>query len=50
MNTNGNAIEAKQWIEQNGIKTITLVTANYHMPRSLLEFKKALPNTYLHYE
>jgi len=42
--TRGNAIEAKAWIEKNNIKTITLVTANYHMPRSLLEFKHALPD------
>ena len=42
MNTNGNAIEAKNWITDNNIKTITLVTANYHMPRSTLEFKKVL--------
>ena len=43
--TNGNAIEAKAWVEKNHIKSITLVTANYHMPRSLLEFRRAMPDT-----
>lgn len=43
-NTQGNALETKQWIsEAENIKSIILVTANYHMPRSLLEFHKALP-------
>jgi uncharacterized SAM-binding protein YcdF (DUF218 family) len=42
--TSGNAIETKQWAEKSNIKTLTLVTANYHMPRSLMEFRKAFPN------
>lgn len=42
VNTTGNAVEARSWVESNNIKTITLVTANYHMPRSSLEFKKVL--------
>lgn len=37
--TKGNALETKAWLEKNNIKTISLVTANYHMPRSLLEFR-----------
>ena len=36
--TIGNAKEAKDWIEKNNIKSIRLVTSNYHMPRSLIEF------------
>jgi len=39
-----NALEAKEWLKKNKIKSITLVTASYHMPRSLLEFKDAMPN------
>lgn len=38
-NTIQNAIEASQWIKDNHIKTIRLVTSNYHIPRSLEEFK-----------
>ena len=42
--TAGNAIEAKHWVEKNNVKAFTLVTANYHMPRSMMEFKKVFPN------
>jgi uncharacterized SAM-binding protein YcdF (DUF218 family) len=42
-NTFGNAVEAKKWVEENSIRTIRLVTANYHMTRSIMEFKYALP-------
>ena len=38
-NTIENAIETTQWIEKNDIKSIRLVTSNYHIPRSLEEFK-----------
>lgn len=39
-NTRGNAIETAQWAEKNNIHHIYLVTANYHMPRSVLLFKQ----------
>lgn len=41
--TRGNAAETADWIAREGFKTIRLVTASYHMPRSLLEFGHALP-------
>ncbi len=34
-----NAKETKQWIADNNIKSIRLVTSRYHMARALLEFK-----------
>jgi uncharacterized SAM-binding protein YcdF (DUF218 family) len=37
-NTIENASETIEWIEQNDIKSIRLVTSNYHIPRSLQEF------------
>lgn len=43
--TLGNAIEARKWVQENHIKTVRLITANYHMPRSILEFHHALPKT-----
>lgn len=43
-NTLGNATEAAAWAATNGIHSLRLVTADYHMPRSLLEFSHALPN------
>lgn len=43
-NTIGNAEEAAQWVKRNNYKSIRLVTANYHMNRSLAEFKKSMPD------
>jgi uncharacterized SAM-binding protein YcdF (DUF218 family) len=42
--TAGNAAETAQWAQREGITSVRLVTANYHMPRSLLEFRRAMPN------
>ncbi len=42
-NTIGNAIETAQWIRSEDIKSIRLVTASYHMPRALAEFRYAMP-------
>ncbi|HPQ50133.1 MAG: YdcF family protein [Alphaproteobacteria bacterium] len=44
-NTIGNALEASNWIESNKIKEVYLITSNYHIPRSLLEFRHVLPAT-----
>ena len=42
--TRMNAIETAQWIQKNKISSIILVTSFYHMPRSLLEIKEAIPD------
>lgn len=42
-NTIGNAIEAHKWIEKTDAKSVRLITANYHMPRALVEFRHMLP-------
>ncbi len=42
-NTIGNAWETSQWMEKEGFASLRLVTANYHMPRSLLEFVYVMP-------
>lgn len=41
--TIGNAIETAIWMREHRWRSIRLVTANYHMRRSLLEFEAALP-------
>ena len=41
--TEGNARESLRWLGENGFTTIRLVTANYHMNRSLLEFRRMMP-------
>ena len=43
INTEGNATEAAAWIKRHGFSRIILVTSNYHMPRSLIEFRRYLP-------
>lgn len=43
-NTEGNAAEVEKWVTANNIKTIRLVTSNYHMIRAMLEFQKLMPD------
>lgn len=38
-----NALETKIWMRGQGFSSLRLVTAAYHMPRSLLEFQDAMP-------
>jgi uncharacterized SAM-binding protein YcdF (DUF218 family) len=42
--TIGNAKETAEWAHTQKIHSIRLVTAGYHMPRSLLEFRAAMPD------
>ena len=42
-NTRGNANETAAWIKSEGFTSLRLVTATYHMPRSLLEFRRTMP-------
>ncbi|MGB0670035.1 MAG: YdcF family protein [Rhodospirillales bacterium] len=42
-NTIGNAAETAAWTKARGYASLRLVTSAYHMPRSLLEFREALP-------
>ena len=42
-NTRGNAIETAAWMREQGFHSLRLVTATYHMPRSLLEFHRTMP-------
>ena len=42
-NTAGNARETAEWMSSEGYASLRLVTASYHMPRSLLEFRRHMP-------
>ena len=42
-NTAGNAEETAEWLRAEHYHSIRLVTAGYHMRRSLLEFRRVLP-------
>ena len=41
--TRGNARETASWMREQSLRSLRLVTAAYHMPRSLLEFHRVLP-------
>ncbi len=40
LNTQGNAHESYRWLKRHRAQSTFLVTANYHMPRLVLEFEK----------
>jgi len=42
--TRGNAAETAAWMKAENFHSLRLVTASYHMPRSLLEFSRAMPD------
>lgn len=42
--TIGNAREAAEWTKAMGFKSLILVTADYHMPRAMLELRAVLPD------
>jgi uncharacterized SAM-binding protein YcdF (DUF218 family) len=42
--TAGNASESAQWVRKHGFSSVVLVTADYHMPRSLILFRSAMPD------
>ena len=46
--TIGNARSAALWADANALKSLRLVTANYHLPRAQNEFQRAFPDTSLH--
>lgn len=45
--TFGNATETARWMVSQGYTSLYIVTANYHMPRSMVEFRAALPEAKL---
>jgi uncharacterized SAM-binding protein YcdF (DUF218 family) len=47
LNTLGNAIETKRWAERRGLRSLIVVTSNYHMPRALAEIAHQLPDVAL---
>lgn len=45
--TVGNADETKAWFEQQGFRSLIVVTSSYHMPRSMVELRRALGDAVL---
>ena len=46
-NTVGNATETERWVRAHRIRSLIVVTSNYHMPRALAEIGSALPDVEL---
>lgn len=42
--TRGNARETAVWVRRHNIKHLIIVTADYHMPRALIELHHAMPH------
>lgn len=47
LSTRGNAAEARRWAQGRRFQSLIVVTSNYHMPRALVEFSHAMPQTTL---
>ena len=47
-NTRGNARETAGWVRYHDYRSLIVVTADYHMPRAMLELKAAMPGTQLY--
>ncbi|MBR0718885.1 YdcF family protein [Bradyrhizobium liaoningense] len=47
VSTRGNAAETRRWAHERGFKSLIVVTSNYHMPRAIVEFSHAMPDTTL---
>ncbi|MGL4494732.1 MAG: YdcF family protein [Beijerinckiaceae bacterium] len=47
LNTRGNAIEARRWARLHDLKSLIIVTSDYHMPRTIAEFRAAMPDVRL---
>ena len=47
-NTVGNAYETSLWAAENNFNSLLIVTSAYHMPRSLVELKRQMPNKTLY--
>jgi uncharacterized SAM-binding protein YcdF (DUF218 family) len=47
LDTAGNAAEASGWAGNWGFRSLIVVTSSYHMPRSLAEFQRVMPDVTL---
>jgi uncharacterized SAM-binding protein YcdF (DUF218 family) len=46
-NTIGNAIETRRWVKARGFRSLIVVTANFHIPRAMVELEHELPDVAL---
>ena len=43
-NTQGNAVQSKQWADHHQLSELILVTSDFHMPRAITMFRAAMPD------
>ena len=46
-NTEDNALETTAWVRLHGFRSLIVVTSTYHMPRTLIELRQAMPDVEL---
>ena len=46
-NTTSNAVETRRWAEARGFRSLIIVTADFHMPRAMVELSHQLPGVTL---
>lgn len=47
VNTTGNAVETRRWVKDRGFRSLIVVTSSYHMPRTMAELGRQLPDVML---
>lgn len=47
VNTTGNAVETRRWVRDRGFNSLIVVTSAYHMPRTMAELARQLPDVTL---
>jgi uncharacterized SAM-binding protein YcdF (DUF218 family) len=47
VNTVGNAVETRRWVNNRGFRSLIVVTSSYHMPRTLVELGWQMPDVEL---
>lgn len=47
LNTAGNAVETRRWANSHGFRSLIVVTSGYHMPRTMMELAREMPDVEL---
>ena len=47
VNTLGNALGTRRWVRQRGFRSLIVVTSSYHMPRTMVELGRQMPDIVL---
>lgn len=47
VNTVGNAVETRRWVKNLGFRSLIVVTSSYHMPRTMAELGRQMPDVTL---